>query len=273
MNTGSSASSIVVGLYTDSSGHPGVLLAGATIKRPKAGRWDSARVPPANVSGGARYWLAALAPSGTLAVRDMASSGGPANSSASSSLTQLPAAWSSGATWASSPASFYAVGKASKKPEAVPLNVSAPSVSGVRGSRRDAHRRHGLLGGKPDLLRIPVAGVQRPRRRLPRHRRGASRHLHPRRRRAGRDRAGRGGRRQRRGLDGGLLTGDGRGQRHPRPHPTSPRRRSAALPSSAKRSARAAGAGRAIPPRTPTSGNGVSPPARRSPARAPRPGR
>jgi hypothetical protein len=111
VNSGDSASSIVVGLYNSVSGHPGELLTSAVIDSPVAGTWNSVNVRPVAVEEGKTYWLAALAPNGTLALRDISSGGAPTQSSSSESLHSLPASWSSGETYANSPASFYASGE------------------------------------------------------------------------------------------------------------------------------------------------------------------
>jgi len=112
------APSIVVGLYSSVAGHPGTLLTSATIEEPTANAWNSIEVPPVSVSVGSEYWLAALAPSGKLAVTDIASGGKPTQESRSHSLEELPSSWGSGASYENSPASFYASGATvSKAPE------------------------------------------------------------------------------------------------------------------------------------------------------------
>jgi len=129
VNTGNTASTIMVGLYSNVSGAPGTLLSSATITSPTSGAWHAVGVPAVAVSSGTAYWLAALAPSGTLALRDVGSGGGPARSSSSNSLKELPASWSSGASWASAPASFYASGETVALP-AAPTNTALPTISG-----------------------------------------------------------------------------------------------------------------------------------------------
>jgi hypothetical protein len=107
---GNSATSILVGLYSSFAGHPGKLLTSATIESPITGAWNTVDVAPVAVSAGSVYWLAALAPSGTLALRDVESGGG-ATQESRPSLSTLPSSWSSGKTYANSPASFYASGE------------------------------------------------------------------------------------------------------------------------------------------------------------------
>jgi hypothetical protein len=112
------APSIVVGLYSSVAGHPATLLTSATIEEPTANAWNSIEVSPVTVSAGSEYWLAALAPSGKLAVTDIASGGKPTQESRSHSLEELPSSWGSGASYENSPASFYASGATvSKAPE------------------------------------------------------------------------------------------------------------------------------------------------------------
>ncbi|HEX4115476.1 MAG TPA: PKD domain-containing protein [Solirubrobacteraceae bacterium] len=114
----STASSIVVGLYSGVAGHPATLLTSATIEEPTANAWNSIEVPPVTVSAGSEYWLAALAPSGKLAVTDIESGGKPTQESRSHSLEELPSSWGSGVSYDNSPASFYASGvTVSKAPE------------------------------------------------------------------------------------------------------------------------------------------------------------
>jgi hypothetical protein len=132
--TASTASSIVVGLYSSASGHPATLLTSATIEEPTANAWNSIEVSPVTVSAGSEYWLAALAPSGKLAVTDIASGGEPTQESRSHSLEELPSSWGSGASYENSPASFYAsgvgVGKAPEEPK-TPEESKAPAEEPV----------------------------------------------------------------------------------------------------------------------------------------------
>jgi PKD domain len=112
------APSIVVGLYSSVSGRPAALLTSATIDELKANAWNGVEVPAVTVSAGSEYWLAALAPSGKLAITDIERGGGPTQESKSNSLEELPSSWGSGASYENSPASFYASGTAvSKAPE------------------------------------------------------------------------------------------------------------------------------------------------------------
>jgi len=69
--TPSETSQLVVGLYTDNQGHPGTLLANATIDSPdNSNAWNHAPAIPVgdaqavSVITGQLYWIAALSPEG-----------------------------------------------------------------------------------------------------------------------------------------------------------------------------------------------------------------
>jgi hypothetical protein len=103
-----SASTVVVGLYTDNAGHPGQLLAQGVISAPLAGAWNSTTIASTALTAGARYWIAILGTAGTVEFRDRASGGPASESSAQTNLTALPATWTTGPTWSTTSASAYA---------------------------------------------------------------------------------------------------------------------------------------------------------------------
>ena len=104
----STASKVVVGVYTSRNGQPSTLLRQATITAPKAGAWNVVNVPSLSVTPGQRLWFAVLGPkgAGTIRFRD-ASRSGPSYTSLKTNLTSLPARWVSGAGWTSSPLSAF----------------------------------------------------------------------------------------------------------------------------------------------------------------------
>jgi hypothetical protein len=110
LDDSSTASRVVVGLYTNTSkGQPGTLLTQATIAKPAQG-WNTVSFPGVSVNVHAQYWLAVLAPagtSGTVQFRDQ-ERGAVSVTSSQQNLSSLPATWKTGTTWPSGNASIYA---------------------------------------------------------------------------------------------------------------------------------------------------------------------
>jgi hypothetical protein len=101
------ATTLHLGLYTNASNHPQTLLTSASAT-PTTG-WNDLTVASASVTSGTKYWIAVLGTGGTMRFRDGSSSSGRAEGSAQTTLTQLPATWSTGTTWPGSwPLSGYA---------------------------------------------------------------------------------------------------------------------------------------------------------------------
>ena len=143
----SSASSIRVGLYTDANGHPGTLLTSGSLTAPTAGAWNDVPVPSSSVTAGTGYWLAFLAPSGagTVRFRDRCCGKGTTKTevSAQTTLSGLPATWTSGKTYTDGPISAYASASSNTAPA---LQVSPSSLS-----------MSGTLGGPPVTQNISIA--------------------------------------------------------------------------------------------------------------------
>lgn len=111
VDTGSTATTLVAGLYTDNGGHPGTLLAQGSLNGPAAGNWNAVSIPSTSLTSGSIYWLALLGASGSgqLAFRDSCCGSGTASETSSqSNLSALPGAWSTGTRYADGPVSFYA---------------------------------------------------------------------------------------------------------------------------------------------------------------------
>lgn len=106
----STATSLHVGLYSDSAGHPGTLLASGIDDAPLAGAWNTISVNPVDVVSGQVYWIALLGPTGqgTLHFRDHGSGGGSTETSAATTLESLPSVWRTGTVYLDGPVSAYA---------------------------------------------------------------------------------------------------------------------------------------------------------------------
>ena len=109
----SAATKVLVGVYSDSGGHPGTLLAQGTLAAPVAGAWNDVAMSAASIASGTPYWIAVLSPagSGRLQFRDRCCGVGQhADLSSQTTLTALPATWSSGGQYNDGPISAFASG-------------------------------------------------------------------------------------------------------------------------------------------------------------------
>jgi hypothetical protein len=101
----STAPTLFAGIYSDSNGHPGTLIAQGSSTKLSPGAWNDIPIPGALVSSGTQYWIAILGVGGIAKFRD--ASGCKAENSQQTNLTSLPATWVSGASWGSCPLSGY----------------------------------------------------------------------------------------------------------------------------------------------------------------------
>jgi len=107
VDASSTAKTLVAGIYADSSGHPGALIAQGSSSQLTTGAWNTITIPGAIVSAGTPYWIAILGTqSGTLAFRD-GSGGCKSETSLQTNLTALPSTWVTGVVYPSCPLSGY----------------------------------------------------------------------------------------------------------------------------------------------------------------------
>jgi hypothetical protein len=109
LDASSTTNSVIVGLYSNSGSSPSQLLARGSSTTVQPGAWNTITVPPVAVTAGTPYWIAILSPSGNTGSFIFRDANGPCVSkqSSSSALTDLPATWTTGATWPSCPVSAY----------------------------------------------------------------------------------------------------------------------------------------------------------------------
>jgi hypothetical protein len=100
VDSASTATKLVAGVYSDYGGHPGSLLGSGTLNSPTPGAWNAITLAsPVSVTSGTTYWIAILGPSGagTLRFRDHCCGGGsPSETSKQTALSTLPATWATG---------------------------------------------------------------------------------------------------------------------------------------------------------------------------------
>jgi hypothetical protein len=117
VDASSTATTLVAGLYSNVNGHPGTLLVQGSLANPARGNWNSVQVPATSVTAGTTYWIAILGTGGMLAFRDACCPGGTAaENSEQTTLSSLPATWSTGPLWSNGPASVYGDGGAAPPP-------------------------------------------------------------------------------------------------------------------------------------------------------------
>jgi concanavalin A-like lectin/glucanase superfamily protein/uncharacterized protein DUF4082 len=76
VDTGSTATSLIAGIYSDNSGHPGSQLAQGTLSAPGSGGWKKVPLPPVRTTAGTKYWIAILSPNGVVNFRNEGGSSG-----------------------------------------------------------------------------------------------------------------------------------------------------------------------------------------------------
>ena len=95
LDSSSSATQLIAGLYATSGYNPGAILSQGTISVLTAGGWNTITIPPVAVTAGTNYWIAILGTGGTLEFRDSGSHCRSQNS-AQVNLTSLPSTWTEG---------------------------------------------------------------------------------------------------------------------------------------------------------------------------------
>jgi hypothetical protein len=111
VDTGSTATSLIAGIYSDNSGHPGSRRAQGILSAPGSGVWNTVPLTQVRVTAGTKYWIAILSPNGVLKFRDGGGfTGGLSETSAKITLTTLPSTWTSGPQVLEGPLSAYGAG-------------------------------------------------------------------------------------------------------------------------------------------------------------------
>jgi hypothetical protein len=147
VDSSSTSTSAIAGLYTDNAGHPGALLGQGTLTSPTRGAWNVIAMPAVSVTAGAKYWIALLGPagSGTLAFRDRCcGNGAPSETASQTGFAALPATWPTGKSYKDGPVSVY--GSSADSPVLV---VSPPSMSftASTGGPNPASQTFGISNG------------------------------------------------------------------------------------------------------------------------------
>jgi PKD repeat protein len=111
LDSSSTATELVAGIYSNNNGHPGTLVAQGKSSALKFGAWNSVPIPVVSVTAAQPYWIAILGSIGQIGFLDRIGSGtGMMESSTSSTLKKLPKAWTGTAYQTNSTMSVYGKG-------------------------------------------------------------------------------------------------------------------------------------------------------------------
>jgi hypothetical protein len=126
LDSQSAATQLYLGLYADNSGHPGALLTQGSSSLLTTGAWNTIAVPPTAITSGATYWIAILGTTGGKPFfRDRSKGSCKSEGSSATTLTSLPAVWTTGAVYSDCPLTAYGLPATTNNP------VLAVSPSGV----------------------------------------------------------------------------------------------------------------------------------------------
>jgi hypothetical protein len=152
VDSGSAATNLIAGIYSNTSGHPGTLLGAGSLALPTASSWNTINFHsyPA-LTAGQTYWLAVLGTGGTLNFRDTdPGRGSCSQNSAETTLSSLATTWSSGPTWTTCSVSAY-VTMASTTPPPMPgpVNTAIPAVTGTQMQGNALSTTNGAWNNSP----------------------------------------------------------------------------------------------------------------------------
>jgi Concanavalin A-like lectin/glucanases superfamily len=94
--SGSAATELVAGVYSDNAGHPGTLLTQGKRNSPQTNTTNTVVVPPITLEAGKTYWVAILGSKGGIKFSMKTGSTIPTEICKTTGLTTLPATWMPG---------------------------------------------------------------------------------------------------------------------------------------------------------------------------------
>ena len=123
IDSANTATTLLVGLYSNAGGHPGSLLSKGSLAAPAPSAWATAPVTSTQLVSGTTYWLAVLGTGGELRYRDRARGFCSALTSTQTNLGTLAAAWSTETSFRTCPISGYVTAATTGLPVEAPAPV------------------------------------------------------------------------------------------------------------------------------------------------------
>ncbi len=132
-----SATTLFVGLYSDTNGHPDTLVTSSSTTKFQKGAWNTIAVPPVGITAGTKYWFSLLGTGGYMKFRQKPGAGGWIDElNIVKTLASLPAKWTTGTIYSGGAlTSVYGSGSAGQNSTTPPpatasvLTVNATSLS------------------------------------------------------------------------------------------------------------------------------------------------
>ena len=151
VNSGTTATKLLLGVYSNNGGQPGSLLTSGSISSPRAGTWNDVTVGAVTLTQGTSYWIALLGTGGQIDYPDTWGGSGQSYTDSASGMTSLPATYSAGTEYSASPASAYVNGMTSGSPQqpAAPTNSAVPAVTGQTVQGQTLTTSNGTWTGSP----------------------------------------------------------------------------------------------------------------------------
>ena len=131
VDSSTSSTKILVGLYSDIGGHPGILLTSGNTATFQKAAWTAIPVAPVGITAGSKYWFSLLGTGGAMKFRQKQGPGGWIDELNSvNGLTSLPAKWATGTVYnGGALTSVYGSGMAGAVAITPPVSPSTLAVS------------------------------------------------------------------------------------------------------------------------------------------------
>jgi hypothetical protein len=137
LDSSNRASTVKVGVYASSNGHPQALLSSGVIANAVAGQWNSVAMPALQLTSGTTYWLALLGVDDSVSFRDRT---GNCQSEVGrlTNLNSLPSTWTTGSRWPTCIVSMFESGSATSGivPSSTGISISPRTISLQAGQKQ-----------------------------------------------------------------------------------------------------------------------------------------